>query len=99
MTTAYSASSHFNEKEIDKILAMGWEAAALENPMRLAVRPNNALQQLREMVRDCLAKEIPTPVICKRILRELLAPDHLANYTPTALELKSYARVPLELPE
>lgn len=82
MNTEYSAPSQFNEREIDKILAMGWEAAALENPMRLSARPYNALQQLREMVRDCLAKEIPTPVICQRILRGLLAPDRLGKPRP-----------------
>lgn len=82
MNTESSAPSQFNEREIDKILAMGWEAAALENPMRLAARPYNALQQLREMVRDCLAREIPTPVICQRILRGLLANDPLGKPRP-----------------
>jgi hypothetical protein len=82
MTAEYSASSAFNEREIDKILATGWEAAVLENPMRLAVRPGDGLQQLRGMVRDCLAKEISAPVICQHIVRKLLASDRPGKPQP-----------------
>lgn len=63
------------EVEVDKILAMGWEAAARRNPMRLVGRPPDALQELRQMVRDSLSKGISAVTICEHILRELLAAD------------------------
>lgn len=62
-----------DEAEIDKILALVWQAAARINPMLLTkLRSDFDFDLLREMIRDCLAKGLSAADACEHTVKELL---------------------------
>jgi hypothetical protein len=65
---------HVPENEVDEILKAVWETAARRNPMVLVkmVDPHFALQQLREMIRDCLAEGLSAAKTHDHAVQELL---------------------------
>jgi hypothetical protein len=62
------------EQEIDQVLKTVWETAVRRNPMVLVkmINPNTAIEHLRRMIRDCLAKGLSAADTCDHAVRELL---------------------------
>jgi hypothetical protein len=62
------------ENEIDQIFKAVWETAARRNPMVLVkmIDPDAAFQQLRGMIRDCLAKGLSATETHDHAVQELL---------------------------
>jgi hypothetical protein len=62
------------EQEVDQILKAMWETAVRRNPMVLVkmVNPNTAIEHLRSMIRDCLAKGLSPTETCDHAVKELL---------------------------
>jgi hypothetical protein len=62
------------ELEVDEIIAAVWETAARRNPMVLVnmIDPHTALEHLRRMIRDCLAKGLSALETRDHAVKELL---------------------------
>jgi len=62
------------EQEVDQILKAVWETAARRDPMVLVkmADPNTAVEHLRRMVADCLAKGLSATETCDHAVKELL---------------------------
>jgi hypothetical protein len=60
--------------ELDQILKAVWETAARRDPMVLLkmIDPNTAIEHLRRMIRDCLAKGLSATETCDHAVKELL---------------------------
>ena len=75
-TTTNTPERHrqVQEQEVDQILKAVWERAARRNPMVLIkmVDPNTAIEHLRRMIGDCLAKGLSATETCDHAVKELL---------------------------
>src|SRR5918994_6739783 len=62
------------EQEVDEVLKAAWETAVRRNPMVLAKmnNPNTAIEHLRRMIRDCLAKGLSAADTRDHAVQELL---------------------------
>ena len=62
------------EQEVDQVLKAVWETAVRRNPMVLAkiINPNTAIEHLRRMIRDCLAKGLSAADTRDHAVQELL---------------------------
>jgi hypothetical protein len=62
------------EQEVDQILKAMWQTAARRNPMVLAHMndPSMAIEHLRRMIRDCLAKGLSPTDTCDHAVKELV---------------------------
>lgn len=58
LTNASEPPQQVQEPEVDQVLKAAWETAVRRNPMALVNinDPNTAIEHLRRMIRDCLAK-------------------------------------------
>ena len=63
-----------HEYEVDQLLKAVWETAARRNPMVLAQMrdPDTAVEHLRKMIRDCLAKGLSALETKEHAVKELL---------------------------
>ena len=73
-TTTPELLRQVQEQEVDQVLKSVWETAVRRNPMALVnlVNPNTAIEHLRRMIRDCLAKGLSTTITCDHAVEELL---------------------------
>lgn len=57
-TNASEPPQQVQEPEVDQVLKAAWETAVRRNPMALVniINPNTAIEHLRRMIRDCLAR-------------------------------------------
>jgi hypothetical protein len=62
------------EQEVDQVLKSVWDAAVRRNPMVLVkmINPNTAIDHLRRMIRDCLAKGLSVAKTRDHAVQELL---------------------------
>jgi hypothetical protein len=62
------------EQEVDQVLKAVWETAVRRNPMVLVkmVNPNTAIEHLRRMIHDCLAKGLSAADTLNHAAQELL---------------------------
>jgi hypothetical protein len=62
------------EQEVEQVLKAMWETAARRDPMVLVKMndPNMAIEHLRRMIRDCLAKGLSATETCDHAVKELL---------------------------
>jgi hypothetical protein len=60
--------------EVDQVLKSVWETAVRRNPMVLVkmVNPDTAIEHLRRMIHDCLAKGLSTADTRDHAVQELL---------------------------
>jgi hypothetical protein len=73
-TNTNTPERHVQEQEVDQILKAVWETAARRNPMVLVkmVDSNTAIEHLRRMINDCLAKGLSATETCDHAVKELL---------------------------
>jgi len=62
------------EQEVDQVLKAVWETAVRRNPMVLVkmIKTNTAIEHLRRMIRDCLAKGLSAAETRDHAVQELL---------------------------
>jgi hypothetical protein len=75
MTTITNTPDRYgHEQEVDRILKAAWGTAARRNPMALVKLDdaNTALEHLRRMISDCLAKGLSATETCEHAVKELL---------------------------
>jgi hypothetical protein len=60
--------------EVDQVLEAVWQTAVRRNPMVLVkmLNPNTAIEHLRQMIRDCLAKGLSAADTRDHAVQELL---------------------------
>jgi len=73
-TNAPELHAPVQEQEVDQVLKAAWETAVRRNPMALVnmINPNTAIEHLRRMIRDCLAKGLSPANTCDHAVQELL---------------------------
>src|SRR5215207_7166510 len=74
MNTNTTNTRELQEQEVDQVLKAVWETAVRRNPMVLVkmINPNTAIEHLRRMIRDCLAKGLSATETCDHAVKELL---------------------------
>ena len=60
------------EQEVDQVLKAVWETAVRRNPMVLVKMVDPAIEHLRQMIGDCLAKGLSAADTCDHAVQELL---------------------------
>ena len=73
-TNAPESRRPVQEHEVEQVLKAVWETAARRNPMVLVkmVDSRTAVEQLRQMIGDCLARGLSTTETCDHAAKELL---------------------------
>ena len=73
-TNARETRPPIQEHEVEQVLKAVWETAARRNPMVLVkiVDPSAAVEHLRQMIGDCLARGLSTTETCDHAAKELL---------------------------
>ena len=69
---------HYTETQVDEVLALAWNDAAVKNPMFMATNgTGNRIHIARQIIKDCLAKGYSETETCRLAVTEMMDLDSL----------------------